>query len=143
MFVNSIKAIDDLCDLMWSMYTSPDSVEKLQAIYEHRRKFHSGISDMVYLQRLYDTNRHRVADMSGIQPDDSYWDANVHMEEGFEMDSGRKRIQFDNYLPYCTHKATGKRIRFKSLHFQGARGKPHIRAAWDQSYHDPALRKAA
>ena len=106
MFVNGIKAIDDLCDMMWSMYTSPDSAEKLQALYDQRRKFHTGISDMVYLQRLYDTNRHRVADMSGIQPDDSYWDANVHMEEGFEMESGRKRIEFENYLPYCTQVST-------------------------------------
>jgi len=142
MFINGLKGLEDLCDLLWTTYTAPDRIEKLTAIYEDRRKHKTGISDMVFLQRLYDANRHRVGDMTGIQPDDSYWDANVHMDEGFEMQDQRKRIRFENYFPFCRHMASGKEIRFKSLHFQGGRGKPHIEPTFRLSV-PPALNKQA
>jgi hypothetical protein len=53
----------------------------------------------------------------------------VRMDEGFEMDEGRKKYWFRDGRAYCRHVASGRDIWFKSLHFQGA-AKTHIEPAF-------------
>jgi hypothetical protein len=130
MFVNGTKGLEDLCEIIWEMYAAPGADERLAAILESRRcpgRF--AVSDMVALGKLFDANRPRMAEMTGIQPDGSYWDTNVRMDEGFETQDGRKRYWFQDGRAYCRHIATGGDIWFKSLHFQGA-GKAHIEPAF-------------
>lgn len=120
MFVNGTKALEELCDLIWNMYAGRGAEERLAALLESRRRDgRQAISDMVPLRAFYDANRGRVAEMTGIQPDGSYWDANIHLDEGFEMQGERKRYWFADGRAYCRHIATGRDIWFKSLHFQG------------------------
>jgi hypothetical protein len=126
MFVNGTKGLEDLCTIIWDMYAAPGADERLAAILESRRcpgRF--AVSDMVPLRKLYDANRHRIAEMTGVQPDGSYWDANVRMDEGFETEDGRKKYWVKDGRAYCRHVATRQEIWFKSLHFQGV-AKNHI-----------------
>jgi hypothetical protein len=130
MFVNGAAALEELCQSIWDMYASPGAEQRLAALSEQRHSTgRLAVSDMVPLRAFYDANRHRVAEMTGIQYDGSYWDANVHLDEGFETESGRKRYRFDNGRPYCRHVATSRDIFFKSLHFQGI-AKSHIEPAF-------------
>jgi hypothetical protein len=129
MFVNGTRGLEDLCQIIWDLYAGPGSQGKLDAIYEERRKFNGAISDMVALRALYDSNRGRIAEMTGIQPDGTHWDANIHMDEGFEMLGNIKRVRFVNQRPYCRHVESGREIRFKALHFQGI-AKQHIEPAF-------------
>jgi hypothetical protein len=130
MFVNGTKGLEDLCTIIWDMYAAPGADERLAAILESRRcpgRF--AVSDMVPLKNLYNANRNRVAEMTGIQSDGSYWDANVRMDEGFETEDGHKKYWFQDGRAYCQHIATGQDIWFKSLHFQGV-GKNLIEPAF-------------
>lgn len=144
MFVNGTKALEELCTMIWDLYAAPDRDERLEAIHQARLKEQRlAVSDMVPLQAYSEANRNRVAEMTGIQPDGSYWDANVHLDEGFEMNGERKNYWFRDGRAYCRHLATGRDIWFKSLHFQGI-AKSHIEPAFRLGFRQPsALVRAA
>jgi hypothetical protein len=129
MFVNGRRGINELCDVIWEMYARPDAAERLAEAYRVRQQTREGVSDMVPLRAYYDANRDRVAEMTGVRADGSYWDANIHLPEGFEMDGPRKRFRFVDGVPYCRDAQSGRDVRFKCLHFQGI-AKPHIEAAF-------------
>ena len=129
MFVNRRAAIEDLCDLTWDLYAASGAQDRLAAIYAQRQKTGEGISDMVPLKMLYDARRDRVAEMTGLRPNGSWWDANIHLPEGFETADGRKRVAFREGRAYCRHLATGQDVRFNCLHFQGG-AKKHIEPAY-------------
>ena len=142
MFVNGTRGLEDLCQVIWDMYAGPGAQDKLDAIYAQRRQFNGAVSDMVALKSLYDSNRDRIAEMSGIQPDNTYWDANMHMDEGFDMCGPLKRVRFINNHPYCHHIDSDRDIRFKGLHFQGV-AKTHIEPAFRAGRAEPTLARAA
>jgi hypothetical protein len=119
MFANGRRGIDGLCDVIWDLFAGPGSNQRLEALYAERQKTQEGISDMVPLKLYYDAHRDRVAEMTGLRPDGSYWDANIHLSEGFEMSDGRKLARFVDHIPYCRHIETARDVRFNCLHFQG------------------------
>jgi hypothetical protein len=69
--------------------------------------------------------------MTGLRPDGTWWDANIHLSEGFAMKDGRKKIRYLNRLPHARRLETGDDVRFKCLHFQGI-AKRHIEPAYRQ-----------
>jgi hypothetical protein len=129
MFVNGRRAIDELCDAIMDLYTGPGAAARLDAIYAERQRTGEGISDMVPLRAFYDANRNRVGEMTGLRPDGSWWDANIHLAEGFETADGRKRVTFRDRRAYCRQAETGRDVRFNCLHFQGG-AKRHIEPAY-------------
>lgn len=134
MFINGTRGLDDLCSIIWDLFAAPQADERLGAILESRRDPAGGraaVSDMVPLKMLARSYPSRIAEMTGIQRDGSYWDANVRMDEGFEYhEEGHKRYWFSDGRAYCRHAASGRDIWFKSLHFQGGKGKPFIEPAF-------------
>jgi hypothetical protein len=137
MFVNGTKALEELCGSIWEMYAAPNADERLAALLEAQRcpgRF--AVNDMVPLKAYYTANRSRMGEMTGIQPDGSYWDANVRMDEGFEIADGRKRYWFQDGRAYCRHVESGRDIWFKSLHFQGV-AKTHIEPAYRMGMGQP------
>jgi hypothetical protein len=135
MFVNGRAGIEALCDVISDLYAGEDSAARLAAIYRERQKTAEGISDMVALKLFYDANRDRVGEMAGVQPDGSYWDANIHLSEGFDTADGRKRLRFVGGVPYGRLSESGREVRFKCLHFQGV-AKRHIEPAYRQGLDD-------
>jgi hypothetical protein len=131
MFVNSRRAIEDLCDVIRDLYTAPGADARLSALYDEKQKTGEGISDMVAFKLFYDANRSRVGEMTGLQPDQTWWDANIHLSEGFEIRDGRKRIEYHDRQPHARRADTGQVVRFMALHFQGV-AKRHIEPAFRQ-----------
>jgi hypothetical protein len=144
MFINGTKALEELCASIWEMYSAPGADERLAALLEKQRcpgRF--AVNDMVPLKAFYEANRQRMGEMTGIQPDGSYWDANVRMDEGFETEDGRKRYWFQDGRAYCRHISTARDIWFKCLHFQGV-SKTHIEPAYRMGMQQPsAVTRAA
>lgn len=132
MFVNGTRGLEDLCQIIWDLYAAPGSQEKLDTIYAEKRRYNGAVSDMVGLRALYDNHRNRIGEMTGIQPDGTYWDANMHMDEGFEMLGPIKRVKFIDGYPWCRRADDGTEVRFKGLHFQGI-AKQYIEEAFRQS----------
>jgi hypothetical protein len=134
MFINGARGLDELCTIIWDLFAAPGADQRLAGILESRRDPAGGraaVSDMVPLKMLANANPDRIAEMTGIRSDDSYWDANVRVDEGFEYhEEGRKRYEFRGGRAFCRHVSSGKDIWFKSLHFQGAKGKPFIEPAF-------------
>jgi hypothetical protein len=120
MFVNGTQTLEALCQIIWNMYDAPGAQEKLDAIYAQTQKENGGgICDMMALRALRDSRPNEVAEMTGVQPDGSYWDANIHLSEGFAMNGPHKAIRWINGKPYGRHLASGRDIWFKSLNYQG------------------------
>jgi hypothetical protein len=138
MFVNGTATLDQLCDIIWELYTGPDSDARLAALYARDK----GVCDMTTLGMICDQAPHHVAEMDGIQPDGSFWDANIKIDQGFEMQKGFKAIRWINSQPFGRHIATGREILFKSLHYQGG-SKDQIGPAFRQMYPQPAAAVAA
>ncbi len=116
MFVNGTTTLDALCEIIWDLYASSDSEQRLALLYERDK----GICDMTTLGMICDKEPHQVGEMDGIQPDGSFWDANIKLDQGFETDSsGVKAVRWIDGRPFCRHLASGRDIFFKSLHYQG------------------------
>ena len=129
MFVNSRRSIEEVCDIIQDLYTGPGASDRLDAIYAQRQKTGEGISDMVPIKMFYDAHPTRIGEMTGMRPDGSWWDANIHLSEGFEMADGRKRAVFRDGRAFCPHVESGREVRFNCLHFQGG-AKRHIEPAY-------------
>jgi hypothetical protein len=130
MFVNGMATLEALCDIIWDMYTGPDSQARLTELLQRR----GNISDMAALEMLCQANPAHVAEMDGIQPDGSFWDANINLSQGFETGrDGMKAIRWINGMPFGRHLATGRDVLFKSLHYQGM-SKDAIEPAFRQAY---------
>jgi hypothetical protein len=141
MFVNGTQTLEALCQIIWNMYDAPGAEEKLKAMYAQiHKESGGGICDMCALHELRRTRPDEVAEMTGIQPDGSYWDANIHLSEGFEMKGPRKAIHWIDGKPYGRHLESGRDVWFKSLHYQGE-AKAFIEPAFRCAY--PASKAAA
>ncbi len=133
MFVNGTRTLEELCDIIWDLYTGPESDRKLGELYAKAQVSGGGVCDMSALQLLCDASPGRVGEMTGVQPDDSYWDANFRQSEGFEIENGMKKMTWLNGLPFGRHINSGRDIFFKSLHFQG-KAKDHLAAEFRKVY---------
>lgn len=52
--------------------------------------------------------------------DGGRFDVNIGLSEGaYEMEGGVKKIVWVSGQPYCYHAGYDRKVRFKSLHFQG------------------------
>jgi hypothetical protein len=141
MFVNGTQTLSTLCDIIWNMYDGPGAEDKLKEMYRQvQADSGGGICDMTAMRSLCERESRAVAEMSGIQPDGSYWDANIHLSEGFAMDGERKAIRWIDGKPFGRHLPSGRDIWFKSLHFQGE-AKKWIEPAFRMCY--PASKAAA
>ena len=130
MFINGTASLEALCDIIWDLYTGPDSDRRLAELYARDKV----VSDMATIGMICDKDPMHVAEMDGIQPDGSFWDANISVDQGFEMDgNGFKAMRWMNGLPYGRHVETGRHILFKSLHYQGM-SKRGIEPAFRQVY---------
>jgi hypothetical protein len=140
MFVNGLAGLDDLCQTIWAMFDGPDAAEKLRNQYS-QEEYGGHACETAALRSFYNTHRNRTGEMGGSQPDGSYWDFNIGQDEGFEMRDGAKHFRFFDGKPQCKHLASGRNIRFNTLHFQGMM-KSRIEAAFRQ-LHPTTINAAA
>ena len=78
---------------------------------------------------------YRIGEVSIVSGSNGYYDHVVSISEDFEMDEelGIKKINFNTPWPYGQNVRLNKRVRFSSLHFQGA-SKKYIREIYNRRW---------
>ena len=116
----SLRALDIVCRLVMEYYTDPDSQPALAAILRAREagNLQAQITDMSFLAEALAQHPEVFTTISAETTAPSI-DSNINLAEGFEMESGRKKIQFRDDLPHGFRENGGTPTRFAILHFQG------------------------
>jgi hypothetical protein len=120
-FFNRLEALEKFCDFMMSLYTDPDLFQILQDQYQQtiERQANGGVSDMFALEQYRLRYPETIGEMSTIIQN-SVYDCNVKISDGFEMKNGMKHIVWIDDQPFGKHIESNQLIRFNSLHFQGS-----------------------
>ncbi|AOY84338.1 hypothetical protein BJP36_34855 [Moorena producens JHB] len=116
-----LKGLEDFCELLMHFYTTSSTLEILRSLLAEKRnngETRGGICDMTLLNQYYQRNADKIGLTSDII-NDSVYDANVNISDGFEMCNGMKKIYWIDSHPFCRHVEYGKEIKFNSIHFQG------------------------
>lgn len=109
-------SLKQFCDYIMSYYTEKEKVEEVREWYSAIK--YGGICDMTFFKYYNQRPDVRAFDTSNLV-DDSCFDINLQLSQGFEMKSRLKRIYWKEGIPYGKQIETGKLIRFNALHFQG------------------------
>lgn len=115
------SSLQKFCDFMLSYYTEEGKFNQLQEW--HKQISFGGICDMTFFKYFAKLPGVQVIDTSR-DVDESCFDVNMQVSQGFEMQGRVKKIYWKNNLPYGKKISNGKWIRFNALHFQG--GVKHV-----------------
>lgn len=108
----SLKQLQSFCDYMVNFYEHFD-------VYKQKGRI---INDMLIFAEYVKDRAVFVHDLMITPTGDSVFDLNIASSHGgYEMKRKIKAIQWIRGFPYCYSSEFGKKIRFKSLHFQGER----------------------
>lgn len=121
-YINSLNALDSLCNYMFAVYTDPLVVERMEVKFQERIQRNDpigGISDMTIFWLFAQINSGNIGEITTII-DNSTYDHNINLSLEFEMRDGRKNIYFLGEQPFCKHLMLDKTIRFNAIHFQGS-----------------------
>ena len=118
--VNNIEALDDFCTFIQRGYSTPSFVELIKERFEAMQAagLPGGICDMTFWELFKASTSFKIYDLLECR-NDSVYDGNISVPEGFEMEAGRKRIFWRSGIPYGFRADTHSPLRFKVLHFQG------------------------
>lgn len=116
----NVDSIKSFCDYMMLMYTSPSYINKMDEIYENLKseKKLGGICDMTAFVWYQENVKCNVIDIA-IPVEGICFDGCITWSAGFEMENGKKKIYWNDNLPYGKQKCDNSLIRFNCLHFQG------------------------
>jgi hypothetical protein len=114
------KAIQDFCDFLIDAYSTPNAAERLDAFYTPFATdpaMMGGVCDMTLFHFYFADHPGKTLKIDLI--DDLAVDTSINSSDGYEMENGSKKIYWQNNLPYGKNIATGKLVRFATLHYQG------------------------
>jgi len=115
------KSLQQFCDYILSHYVTEEGKEQLK---EWNRKIvFGGICDMTFIKYYAQLPAVRVVDTSKIY-NDTCFDVNMQVSQGFEMQGRVKKIYWKDGLPYGKLQSSSELVRFNALHFQG--GVKHV-----------------
>lgn len=138
----TLPVIEELCDLLTGYYSGTNHalVEHLEN--EKRLRAPNGpsptfnISDMSFIKYYVETSRRPHIEISQVHRPPSgpfIFDHNINVSDGlFVMDQRCKKIDWIDGAPFGTLSETGEKVRFCSVHFQGA-GKPLVPEFFDKT----------
>jgi len=120
-YFRNLQVINDFCDHLVHYYSDPDAIATLDRLYQpfiDDPQMMGGISDMA-LFHLYFHDYPEGTLKIDLIGDDMAVDTNINVSTGYEMENGIKKIYWQDNLPYGKNIASGKFIRFVTLHYQG------------------------
>ncbi len=117
-FINNIQTLQKFCQYMLDSNLDTALVNKTRENVPDG-VFPDAISDMILLNNFISTIDN-VGDTSEIK-DESVYDHNINISDGYEMDGPVKKILFYKQIPYGIYNEN--LVKFNSLHLQGAGGK--------------------
>lgn len=122
----TVDALTEITDKILYTYKNKESKEYkwLTKVYNTKREKSQpgGISDMNFLSNFANQNKSAVFEMSDVI-DNETWDTRIDKAYNSEyiIKNNIKDITFNNGVPYCFNTLLNSNVKFKSLHFQGAR----------------------
>jgi len=127
-YINSIGALEKICEFITTCYTTEDGLKLILEMYEEHLSIHGkvgGIEDMNFFLQYKKFYPDRVLDLNQIIEKRTY-DITIDTPNNYETEAnGLKKVTFINNQPYIKYLPTGESIRYVTLHFQG-RSKEHI-----------------
>lgn len=120
MFINSRAALENFCDFVFNIYTDSSLLQIMESRFQQctRNNIGGGASDMTAFKEFWNRKGANIYEMSTIRENSKY-DHNINMSEGFQVYGGIKNIYLIEEEPFCNCINTEQKIRFNSIHFQG------------------------
>lgn len=119
-FISSLKALEKFCNFLFEFYTNPLLFQSvalpIQTALENGEL--CGLSDMSAFTEYAKRGLGKIGDLSLIQ-NNSVYDGNIRIADGFEMNQDTKNIHWIEDKAYCKLLKSHQEIRFHALHFQG------------------------
>jgi len=115
------KVLSDFCEYLLHAYTDRKLVNELDALYQPYMDSGEmgGVCDMT-LFHFYFRDHPAGTLKIDLIGDDIAVDSNISRQDGYEIEDGIKKIYWKNKLPYAKNIASGKLVRFATLHYQGS-----------------------
>lgn len=118
-------ALQHVVDLIWSTYRNPGTPEA-QRILSHYSNLQAagkpgGVCDMTFLAAAAESGGTAVGETTEVV-DGTTFDHNILMAQGYGYDGQRKEIEWRDGYPYCRESATGRLVRFHTLHMSCSGG---------------------
>jgi hypothetical protein len=118
-FINNLNVLKKFCAFLLGFYKSPSKLKELNLEIETKSDNQViNVCDMIFFKIFCNLNSEKIGDLS-IIINDSVYDNNINISEGFEMSNGMKNIFLLENQPFCRNLILDKDIRFNALHFQG------------------------
>jgi len=120
------EALEQITDNILYTYGDKDSKDYrwFVKVYNTKREKSQpgGISDMNFLSNFANKNKETVFEMSNVV-DKETWDTRIDKcyNNEYVIKNNIKDIKYVNKIPYCFNLQLNEDVKFKSLHFQGAR----------------------
>ena len=119
----------DFCNFIYLIYTSSDTYADLDNYYKAFILKHGagGVSDMTLLTKYMEAKPNNVINIYFTEGVTTFDPAFEIGHEYFVMKGKGKYFEFVNKLPYGILKESNQRIRFNTIHFQGANAKKEMK----------------
>ncbi|RYU87357.1 hypothetical protein EWM62_16750 [Mucilaginibacter terrigena] len=120
-YFKNLNAISSFCRYLMHAYTDEEATKELEHIYEpfvNDPELMGGICDMSLFHLYFRDHPNETLKVDLINNELAV-DVSINNSDGYEMENGRKKIYWQNNLPYCKQLQTGRLIRFATLHYQG------------------------
>ena len=119
----------DFCNFIYSIYTGSDAHADLDAYYKAFILKHGagGVSDMTLLTKYMEAKPNNVSNIYFTKGATTFDPAFEVGHEYFVMQGKGKFFEFVNKVPYGILKESNQRIRFNTIHFQGANAKKKMK----------------
>lgn len=125
-FWNNIKALDDFCKFVMDIYTEkdPENYDKAVNHYKNRlaRGLKGGVCDMTMFALFEKSGRFRgyhVENIVNESTHDLHHGISTNGAFQYRKEGGIKKLKWVNSCPYGTEIKSGRKIRFKTMHYQG------------------------
>lgn len=123
--VHNTRVLNDFCDFILKCFISQPLYKKLVKTADQEPWSQGSVSDMVAFFEYQKQTPYKIGDISLVINKTKH-DININLSEGFDMETGVKKITWIDDKPYCRDISSGSLVRFNSLHFQGG-AKPLIK----------------
>jgi hypothetical protein len=116
----SMDKLNKFCDFIPKLYSDPNYTDRFLAKHKYHldNNLNGGVCDMTAFNEFQKEPSIKAKDLSVIENNEVF-DDNINDPDGFFMKDGIKQLNFENGFYYGTVSASGQKIKFNTLHFQG------------------------
>lgn len=119
-YFSSIDKLKFFCDFITKLYSHPDYVGRFEKKHQYHLKNNlpGGVCDMTAFWEYNMDFPNKAKELFTLENNETF-DDRINEPDGYVMENGRKKIHFENGIPFGTLESNGAKIKFNTLHFQG------------------------